>query len=171
MFDVDWQKLFVPSASLAEIFIRGSVIYLTLFLAMRFLPRRAIGSVGASDILVIVLISETVSNALQGGAESIADGLLLAAVILGWALLIDFLDYKLPSWNIASAKPLELIRDGKMIQKNLAREQITEDEVLSQLRMHGLASAAEVAVAHLEGDGHVSVIVKGGTPLKRRGQQ
>ena len=171
MLDIDWSRLFVPSSSPAEIFVRGTVIYLALFLAMRLLPRRAIGSVGASDILVIVLISETVSNAMQGGADTLTDGLLLAAVVLGWATLVDYLDYKLPSWNIGSAKPLEIIRDGKMIQENLAREHITEGEVMSQLRQHGLGSATQVAVAYLEGDGHMSVIVKGGTPLKARGHQ
>lgn len=170
MFEIDWQRLFVPSSSLAEIFIRGTVIYVALFLAMRFLPRRSLGSMGASDVLVIVLISETVSNAMQGGADSITDGLLLAVVVLGWATLIDYLDFKLPSWHIDSANPLELVRDGRMIAENLAREHITEDEIRAQLRQHGLASEDSVAVAYLEGDGHISVIVKGGTPIKRRGQ-
>ena len=171
MLDIDWIKLFVPASSLAEIFVRGSVIYLVLFLVMRFLPRRAIGSMSASDILVIVLISETVSNAMQGGADTITDGLLLAAVVVGWATLIDFLDFKLPSWHIASAGPLEMVRDGKVLAKNLAREHVTEDEVMTQLRHHGLASAKDVVVAYLEGDGHLSVILKGGTPLKSRGHQ
>ena|SRR5436190_1198739 len=171
MLDIDWAKLFVPSSSIAEIVVRGTVIYLALFLAMRFLPRRAIGSVGTSDILVIVLISETVSNAMQGGADTLTDGLLLAAVILALATLIDYLDYEFPTWNLGSAKPLELVRDGKMLHQNLAREHITEEEVLSQLRQHGLDSAAPVAVARLEGDGRMSVILKGGTPLQARGQQ
>ena len=49
MFDVDWSRLFVPSTSLAEIFIRGSVIYLALFAVMRLLPRREVGGLGAAD--------------------------------------------------------------------------------------------------------------------------
>ena len=131
-----------------------------------------LGNIGPMElfiILVIVLISETVSNAMQGGADTITDGLLLAAVVVGWATFIDFLDYKLPSWRIASAGPLELVRDGKLVAKNLAREHVTEDEVMTQLRHHGLASAKDVAVAYLEGDGHLSVILKSGTPLKSRG--
>jgi uncharacterized membrane protein YcaP (DUF421 family) len=171
MFDLDWQKLFVPSASVAEIFVRGTVVYLALFMAMRFLPRRAIGSMGASDILVIVLISETVSNAMQGGADTLTDGLLLAAVVLGWATFVDWLDYKLPAWHIGSAKELALVRDGKILEENLARQHITQDEVMSQLREHGLESTKNVAVAYLEGGGHMSVIIKGGTPLKARGHQ
>lgn len=169
MLDIDWSRLFVPSSSVAEIFIRGTVIYLALFVAMRFVPRRAIGSVSPSDILVIVLISETVSNAMQGGADTLTDGLLLATVVLGWANLIDYLDYRFPSWHLASARELELVRDGRFLEENMARQHITEDEVLSQLRKHGLASTKDVMVAYLEGDGHMSVIVKGGTPLKSRG--
>lgn len=108
---------------------------------------------------------------MQGGADTLTEGLLLAAVVVGWATFIDCLDYKLPSWNITSARPKELVRNGKLLQENMAREHITEDEVMAQLRQHGLASAKDVVVAYIEGDGHMSVIVKGGTPLKSRGHQ
>ena len=166
MFDVDWGQLFSPTKSIAEIVLRGTFIYLVLFAVMRFLPRRTIGSMGASDILVIVLISETVSNALQGGAESVTEGFILAATVLAWATLVDFLDYKFPHLHIAGGKPLELIRDGELLRDNMAREQVTEDEVMSQLRLHGLDSARDVAKAYIESDGHVSVIVRSRKPMK-----
>lgn len=163
---MDWQQLFVPSVPIAEIFVRGTIVYVVLFVALRLLPRRSIGSMGAADILVIVLISETVSNAMQGEAKTLGDGLLLAAVVLGWATLVDYLDYRLPQWHIAAARPIEIVRDGQLLHKNMAREHITEDEVMSQLREHGFDSPKRVVKAYLEGDGHVSVIVRGQAPLK-----
>lgn len=171
MFDLDWSSLFVPAESLAEIFVRGTVVYLVLFAAMRLLPPRTIGALGPSDLLVVVLIADAVQNAMAGGYKSITEGLLLAAVIFGWATLIDYLDYRFPQWNLAAARPKELVRNGQLLRGNMAREQVTEDEVMSQLREHGLASPRDVVVAYLEGDGHFSVVVRGGRPLKPPGDR
>ena len=81
MFEIDWSKLAIPGGSLAEMFVRGTVIYLVLFLVMRFLPRRTMGGVGPSDLLIVVLIADAVQNAMAGGYQSLTEGLLLAAVI------------------------------------------------------------------------------------------
>lgn len=160
MADIDWGALFVPSGSLVEIFIRGTVIYLGLFLAMRFLPRRTVGAMGPSDLLVVVLIADAVQNAMAGSYQSITEGVLLACVIFGWATFIDWLDYRYPQLHLAEAAPLSLVVDGQLMHKNMKRQQITEGEVLAQLRMHGQDSPAAVARAMLEGDGHISVILR-----------
>jgi uncharacterized membrane protein YcaP (DUF421 family) len=166
MLDLDWSALFIPTGSLAEIFVRGSAIYLVLFLVMRFLPRRTIGALGPSDLLVIVLIADAVENAMAGGYESLTEGLLLAGVIFGWATFIDYLDFRFPHLNIAAARAKEMVRNGKLLHENMAREQVTEEEVMAQLRQHGLASARDVVAAYVEGDGHFSVVVRGRAPLK-----
>ncbi len=145
MLDLDWQALFIPSGSLAEIVVRGTVIYLALFLAMRFMPRRTIGGMGPSDLLLVVLIADAVQNGMGGRYESLTEALLLAA------------------------KPVVVIRDGKIIHRNLAREQISEEELLSQLRQHGIDSARGVSSARIEGDGHISVLLRSNAPAMRPG--
>jgi uncharacterized membrane protein YcaP (DUF421 family) len=158
MFDVDWGQLFVPSTSLAEIFIRGSVIYLLLFVVMRFLPRREVGGLGAADILVIVLIADAVQEGMSGRYESITEGLLLAGTIFFWATLIDFIDFKFPRLRLAEAQALKVVADGRLIRRNMDREQVTEDEVMAQLRQHGYDRLEDVAAAYIEGDGQFSVL-------------
>jgi uncharacterized membrane protein YcaP (DUF421 family) len=164
--EIDWETLFVPSHSLLEIVIRGSFIYLALFIAMRFLPRRTIGAMGPSDLLVVVLIADAVQNGMAGDYHSITEGLVLAAVIFGWATVIDWLDFRFPHWHLAEAGPLQVISNGKLLHQNLRRQMITEDEVISQLRQHGQESAKNVASAYLEGDGHLSVILRGGKAVE-----
>jgi uncharacterized membrane protein YcaP (DUF421 family) len=166
LFDVDWATLFIPSGSLAEIVIRGSIIYLAIFSALRFLPRRAIGGLSASDLLIVVLIADAVQNAMAGGYESVTEGVLLGAVIFGWATLIDWIDYRFPHLHLAAAKPLPIIENGKLLYRNMKRDGITEDEVKSQLRLHGLDSTRDVEHAYLEGDGHFSVLLRGGAPMR-----
>jgi uncharacterized membrane protein YcaP (DUF421 family) len=164
--DLDWDTLFIPSESLLEIALRGTVIYLLLFLAIRFLPRRTIGAMGASDLLVIVLIADAVQNGMAGDYKSITEALVLAAVIFGWAVFVDWLDFNFPHWHLASAAPLQVIDNGKLLRENMKRQQITEDEVMSQLRQHGQASPQPVASAFVEGDGHFSVILRSREPVK-----
>ena len=163
---IDWQEIFIPAGSLLAIFVRGTIIYLVLFATMRLLPRRTIGTMGASDVLVIVLIADAVQNGMSDEYKSVTEGLFLAAVIFGWTFFIDWLDHRFPEWQLASAGPLPLIRNGRMLRRNMDREHITEDELMSQLRLHGQDSPDHVAKAFVEGDGHVSVILKSREPLK-----
>jgi uncharacterized membrane protein YcaP (DUF421 family) len=163
MFDVDWSRLFMPSASLPEIFLRGSVIYLALFAAMRFLPRREVGGLGAADLLVIVLIADAVQAGMSGRYESITEGLLLAGTIFLWATLIDWLDYRFPHLRLAEGPPVMVVKHGRLLRRNMRREQVTEDEVHEQLRLHGYEKLEDVAAAYIEGDGQFSVLGRHGT--------
>lgn len=159
---VNWSQLFIPSGSLVEIVIRGSVIYLLLFAAMRLLPRRQVGGLVATDLLIIVLIADALQNAMAGQYKSITEGIVLAAVIFAWAYVIDWLDYRFPHLNIAAAGPLPVVRNGRFVRRNMARERVSEEEILSALRLHGLDSTEKVAAAYIEGDGRFSVLLRDG---------
>jgi len=58
MADIDWAGLFMPTTPVFEIIVRGSVMYLALFARLRFILRRETGSLGITDLLVIVLIAD-----------------------------------------------------------------------------------------------------------------
>jgi uncharacterized membrane protein YcaP (DUF421 family) len=167
MFDVDWSTLFKPSGSVAAIALRGTIVYLTLFLVVRFLPRRTLAQAGTSDILIIVLLADAVQNAMAGEYKSISEGLLLAGVIIGWALVIDWLDHRFPHWHLAAGAPKLLIEDGKLLQENMRRQLITEDEVMAHLRLHGIDSPKHVRKGFIEGDGQFTLLLHGGIPLHR----
>lgn len=167
MMEIDWSKLLIPGGAVLEMVVRGTVVYLVLFAAMRLLPRRTIGGVGPSDLLIVVLIADAVGQAMAGQYESITEGLVLVGTLLFWAVFIDWLDYRFPKLHLSDGKQIPLIRDGRLIHRNMARQNITEDEVLAQLRQHGLSSARDVEAAYLEGDGRFSVILRGQQPLQR----
>lgn len=159
LFQVDWKALFVPSGSLAEIFIRGTVVYLLLFFVLRFL-RREIGAIGIADLLVIVIIADAAQNAMGGDYKSITEGLVLVATIAFWDYTLDWLGYRFPFFQrLVRAAPLPLIKNGQMLRRNMRQEMITEEELLSQLRQQGVESVSEVKKVYLEGDGRISVIL------------
>ena len=164
--DIDWGSLFVPSGSVIEVIIRGSTIYLTLFAVLRFLPRRTVAEAGTSDILIIVLIADAVQNGMAGEYRSITEALVLVGTLIGWAVAIDWLDHRFPHWRLTGGEALPLIEDGKIVERNMRRQLITEDELMSQLRLHGLDSPRRVRKGFLEGDGSFTFLLKGGVPLK-----
>jgi uncharacterized membrane protein YcaP (DUF421 family) len=92
--EIDWQSMFVPTVPLLETFIRGTVVYLALFLMLRALMKRESSKVGVTNILVLVLLADAAQNAMAGEYQSITDGLLLVATIIGWSYALDWLSFR-----------------------------------------------------------------------------
>lgn len=158
---MNWNEVFVPTDSLLEVVVRGTIMYLALFFAMRFLLKRHAGELGLADILVIVLVSEAAQNALVGEAKSVTEAFLLVGTILFWSFALNWLSYHYPVVaRLTGAGPLQLVKDGRMNLGNMRRELITKDELMSQLREQGIDDLAKVKSACLEGDGSFSVIRK-----------
>jgi len=97
--DVDWARLFMPGTPLLEIIVRGSIMYVALFMLLRFILKRETGSLGITDLLVIVLIADAAQNGMAGSYQSITDGLVLVATIIGWSYLLNWLAFRYPFWR------------------------------------------------------------------------
>ncbi|MFC3502810.1 DUF421 domain-containing protein [Micromonospora krabiensis] len=165
-----WGKLFIPDTPLPEIILRGSVMYLTLFLLLRVLLKRESGATSATDLLVIVLIADAAQNGLADDYTSITDGVVLVAVIIGWSYVLDAISYRWPAAaRLIRPGSLLLVRDGRMLRRNMRRELITEDELQTQLRQHGVQDLAQVREVRMESDGRFSVIPRDDPPVTRRG--
>jgi uncharacterized membrane protein YcaP (DUF421 family) len=155
---IDWSELFVPSGSLVEIAVRGSTLFLALFFILRLLPRRQIGSLGVSDLLVIVLIADAAQNGLSGEYKSITEGIVLVATILFWNWVIDTLDYRFPTLGLNGSAPRLVVSNGRLLRKNMDRERLSEEQLMSHLREQGVDDLERVRKAYVEGDGQISVI-------------
>jgi len=158
---VDWRGLLVPKLSLAEMLIRGVVVYLTLCLLLRVVLRRQAGKIGLSDLLVLTLITGVCRNPLVADAYSIPDGMGEVTVVLGCSYAVDWLSYYSPAFHrLLHPQPVLLVQDGKIIQESLRQELMTEHQLRAKLRRHGIGDVAEVAQAWMEGDGQVTAIRK-----------
>jgi hypothetical protein len=75
MHNIDWAKVFSPDTPILEIIVRGTVTYISLFMLLRVILRRESGgSIGITDMLVIVLLADASQNAMSGGYHSLSDG-------------------------------------------------------------------------------------------------
>jgi uncharacterized membrane protein YcaP (DUF421 family) len=158
LYRIDWAELFIPTHSLAEIALRGTLMYLAIFLVFRFLLRQS-GSIGIADLLVVVLIADASQNAFAREYKSVTEGLLLVLTIVFWDFMLDWLGYRSAFFaRLTRPPPLPLVQDGKPLLRNLRREMIKLDELESVARKHGLEGLAEVKEAWLEDNGEISMI-------------
>jgi uncharacterized membrane protein YcaP (DUF421 family) len=156
---MDWKTIFLPDAPLLEIILRGSIMYIALFAMLRVILKRQAGSLGITDLLLITLLADAAQNGMAGEYKSISDGIVLVGTIIFWNYLFDWLSFKY-EWfaRLIEQPPLALIKNGKMLRRNMRQEFITEDELMMQLRQQGLDDVSKVKHAYMESDGRISVI-------------
>jgi uncharacterized membrane protein YcaP (DUF421 family) len=162
LLETDLRGLFVPDVSLLEIFLRGTLLYLGLFVLLRWL-RRPTGQLGIADVLLITLLADASQNAMSGPYESVSSGAWLVLTIIFWDQVIDRLSYRWPRlarWT--QPPPVELIADGVVNQDNLRRHHISQDELRGHLRQHGVDDVGSVRRCFLENTGHISVLQRRG---------
>ncbi|RBA25457.1 DUF421 domain-containing protein [Herminiimonas fonticola] len=164
LLGIDWAELFGFSVPISEMIIRGTAIYWFLFIVFRFVIPRDVGAIGIADILILVIIADASQNAMSGDYKTITDGMVLIAVMVGWNLAFDRFAFYFPAFRrFATPASLCLVKDGRMLKRNMRREFITDDELWGHLRMDGVESLDQVRAAYLESDGGFSVIKKAGS--------
>jgi uncharacterized membrane protein YcaP (DUF421 family) len=125
----------------------------------RFILRRDAGSVGLADVLLVVLIADASQNGMAGDYKSVSDAGVLVATIAAWNYWFDWMSYRYRWFGRFSEPQAEsLIRHGRVLRANLARNMLTLDELRSHLRQNGITDVEGVRHAVLEPDGSISVI-------------
>ena len=154
---IDWSGLFAPDAPLVEGVLRGTVMYFVLLALLRLTPRRTVGSIAIMDLLVVVLIAEAAGKAM-GDYDTITDAVVLVATLIGWSYILNWLTYAVPAIDrLVSPRALPVVRDGRLLRRNMRAEFLTEEELVRQLRLEGVEDLGEVKAAYVEGDGSLSV--------------
>jgi uncharacterized membrane protein YcaP (DUF421 family) len=153
------QLLNLDLVSLGLIVVRTLVVYLVLFIAIRAAGKREIGQMTPFDLVVLLVISNAVQNAMLGPDNSLNGGILAALsllvvnrVVARFGLRSRWLQEQLVG------QPTVLVNDGQLIQENLRREGVSADEVTQALREHGIEELKTVKLAVLEVDGTISVV-------------
>lgn len=158
---VNWHEIFGLSGSPLDPLLRGTLMYLALFILFRVVIRRRVGAVGISDILLVVVIADAAQSGLSGDARSVTEALLVVGTIFAWNWVIDWLNFHVPALRgVLEAPPLLLVRNGHVLRRNLRHEFITMDELKSKLREHGVTELSQVEKACMETDGEITVLKK-----------
>lgn len=158
---LNWQEMFSLGTPLLEIFIRGTAVYLLLFVLLRVVLKRESATLGVTDLLVVVLLADAAQNAMADDYNSITDGILLVLVIIFWSHFLDWLGFKFPFFQrLIKPQKLLLVKNGKVYKKNMRKELITIDELMAEVRLNGVEHLEEVEEAYMESSGEISVIIQ-----------
>lgn len=152
-------ELFEVNVSAVELIVRGTIIFWFLFLVFRLVLRRDTGGLGVADVLFVAIVADAAQNGMAGEYTTISEGLILLSTIIFWNTAIDYVAFRFPVFRfLTEPAPLLLVKDGRFVQRNLRREFLTQAEVMSSIREHGILHLSEVHRAYLESSGSISVV-------------
>ena len=144
---------------LLNIALRTASIYLLVLVGVRLTGKREVGQMTPFDLTLLLLLSNSVQNAMTGPDTSVAGGATAAIVLL----LLNYGIAEASGVNrrfrkLVQGSPSLLIHDGELVTAHMSREHVTLDEVQRALREHGIGSISEVALGVLEVDGSISLL-------------
>ncbi|AZI20171.1 DUF421 domain-containing protein [Chryseobacterium taklimakanense] len=150
--------IFIPEIPLIEILLRGIILYFLILFILRVLPRRSAGELGPMDLVFILLLTEAASNAL-GDFTTLGDGIIMLVVFVICNYGVNYLTYHHGFFRkLFEHRPVQIIKDGRLIYRNMRRELITKDELMANLRENGIEDVSDVKKAFVESEGNISFI-------------
>lgn len=159
--NVQWDEITSFSVSPLEIILRGTLIYLFLFIFFRFVLRRDTGNVGVGDFLLVVIVADASQNGMSGDSDTVPDAVLLVLTLMAWNYLIDIASYYSSTLRkLLEPRPLPLVENGKLLRKNMRKEFVTLEEIQAKLRENDIATLTQVERMTMESDGEISVLKK-----------
>ena len=157
--------MFTFDSVILQIVLRTAIIYVIVLIGLRLSGKREVGQMTPFDLVLLLLISNAVQNAMTGPDTSITGGIAAAVTLFAMNALASRLVWKnLRIRKALQGTPTLLIHNGSMIMNHLDREHISREALDQALREHGVASASEVYTATLEIDGSISVLKKDELP-------
>src|SRR6266404_5422537 len=124
-----------------EFVLRGIIIYVFLIVLLRLTGKRQVGQLSPFDLVLLLVLSNAVQNAMNGGDNSVIGGMISAVTLVGVNWIVGLLTYRSKKLEaLVEGRPDVLIRDGKLFQKTLEHAKLTRHEVMSALREAGGAS-------------------------------
>src|SRR5213079_2167370 len=155
----DWKSMFPATHVIIEIVLRTIAIYTVVLLGVRLSGKREVGQMTPFDLTLLLLISNSVQNAMTGPDTSLIGGIAAAITLL----LLNYLVAEVSGTNQRFRKLVQgqntlLIHDGEIITAHMAKEHVSMDELERSLREHGISSYHDVVLGVLEVDGSISCL-------------
>ncbi len=151
--------MFPGAHVLLEVVLRTAIIYCVVLLGVRLSGKREVGQMTPFDLVLLLLISNSVQNAMTGPDNSLFGGIAAAITLL----LMNYFIADISGTNrrfrkLIEGQPSLLIHNGQLILAHMAKEHVSMDELERALREHGISNYRDVALGVLEVDGSISLL-------------
>ena len=140
-------------------FFRTIILYLVLMIGLRLLGKRQIGDLEPGELVLTLIISDLAAVPMQDYGIPLLDGVLPILILLCLSLLLSFFSLKSIRFRtLVCGEPALIIRNGEILQKAMAKNRLTVDELYEQLRSQGISDLRAVKYAVLETSGQLSIL-------------
>jgi uncharacterized membrane protein YcaP (DUF421 family) len=145
-----------------ELVLRAVLVYFFLLILLRLTGKRQVGQLAPFDLILLLVLSNAVQNAMNGGDNSYTAGVISAGTLIGVNFLMGLATYHF-KWleGVVEGRPTVLIHNGQLDERAMRWEQMTRHELMAALRDAGCTSVSQVHMAVLENNGRLTVV-----PLK-----
>ncbi len=141
-----------------ELIVRSVIVYAVLILLLRITGKRQVGQLAPFDLVLLLVLSNAVQNAMNGGDNSVIGGIISAVTLISLNFVVGYVTYRNKRLEVMlEGQPEVLIHNGKLFEKVMARAQLTHHELNAALRQEGCVSVADVHCAILENNGTITV--------------
>ncbi len=139
--------------------IRTVILYILLMAGLRLMGKRQIGELEPSELVLALIISDLAAVPMQDYGIPLANGALPIITILCLSMIFSYLSLKSIRFRkLVCGHPTLIIREGKVLQQNMARNRLTVDELYEELRTQGYSGPSGVKYAILETNGQLSIL-------------
>jgi uncharacterized membrane protein YcaP (DUF421 family) len=144
-----------------DIALRAVFLYAFVVLLMRVMGRRELSSLSAIDLVLLVVLGDAIQQGLTQDDYSLTGAVIAISTIAAVQVGISYLSFRSRrARRILEGEPIVIVQDGKLIERNLKRERLTEDEIAAEMRIQQIGSVEDVAWGILESGGNMSFIPK-----------
>lgn len=161
LFALPWHDMLLPKPSWAEKIVRPILVSVALLVAFRFMSKRDLTQNTTFDLLIVLLLSNIVQNALIGDDNSILGALAGGITLLVMSTALNRLSARsMKARRLLEGEPILLVHNGRILDENMQRYAVSRPDLNAGLRGQNMITLADVRYAFLELDGTISVIRK-----------
>lgn len=138
--------------------LRGIAIYVLVTVLMRISGKRAMGQFTPFDLILLILIGNTVQNGINGGDNSLTGACIMATTLIAINWVVAWLSARSQNFRwVVEGKPSILAEDGRVDHRMLRKELVSEEDFKDAMRLAGCAGPHEIKLAVLKPNGHIMI--------------
>jgi uncharacterized membrane protein YcaP (DUF421 family) len=144
-----------------DLVLRAVVVFAFVLLLTRVIGKRELGSLQPIDLILLIVLGDALQQGLTQDDYSLTGALLVVSTIAALQVFVSWVAYRFPRARpVLEGEPIIILQDGRLIERNLRRERLTEDDVAEEARKQQIAHLADVRFAVLETSGTITFIQK-----------
>ena len=141
------------------VFFRALILYCIVFLVIRLMGKKELSKVQPFELAIIIVISDLASAPMSSRGLSLFDGIIpIITLLLAYMILLLLNHSSNKVQDLVCGKPIVIIKDGKIVEKEFNSQKYTVSDIMSQLHEKDVFSISDVKYAIIETNGNLSVI-------------